>query len=388
MPVGFPFTSSSGYDFVYNWKPLTNLTNWRAAKQRVQSNSGNARILCIGDSTTFGVGSTGSLTAGNMIPLSYPTKLSAALLAGGLNASWDSWNGSGSLSGAGSPARGGNDSRLNFHGAVDWSQSTAPTFGGQHFFATSGGTNPLSFTPTHNVDTFLVMYYNNSSGSGKLKIDIDGGTAQQIDGTLGTGQISSATITAGAVGSHTLNMNWVSGTAYCPGMFAYDSTKSVVDVANAGVSGCLASYFNTNGIISGNSPVAALGIHDLFIIDLGINDWVNSTALGTWASAMQTNISACKAYGDVILMSPNPSGQTTGGGETGIPLTNTQLQFINTYRALSLANNVPLFDLWNRWGSYEGMAAVPTPLVFNNYHPIAAGYTDIASFLAAPLLSA
>ncbi len=69
MPVYFPPSSSSStsnFQNILNWNPTSNLTHWRAAKARISGKTGNARILCIGDSTTLGVGASGSLTTGEM----------------------------------------------------------------------------------------------------------------------------------------------------------------------------------------------------------------------------------------------------------------------------------------------------------------------------------
>ena len=82
---------------VFNFNPASNLQKWRRAKGRVRAGVANARIHCVGDSTTFGYGAKriglrcGSQTGGWMAAC-YPQRLTDYLNKGGITATSNSFS--------------------------------------------------------------------------------------------------------------------------------------------------------------------------------------------------------------------------------------------------------------------------------------------------------
>lgn len=353
----------------YNYSPL-NLPKWRTALGRVKSGNGNARILCLGDSTSFGYGSNGS-SSGNLKAMSYPTQLAGLFNAVGINAHWNSFLGN--QFGTGNACNSLNDSRLTF--GSGWSYlNNSPTIGGYLFSVSASASGALSFAPTVNVDTFVVYYLRGNEGSsarGKFQMDINGGTPTVVDTDTGSDQIVSATIT-GTLGSNTLNLHWnANGNVYIIGVEAYDSSKKWVSIVNAGwpnaKSGDVAGTNNP-----GWAPLYGISMvpPDLTLLNIGINDQNNAIAISTFSANVQAIITAAQASGDVVLVTYNQSNPGTYASAS------TQSAYIAALYQLAAANNLVLIDTYARWVSYSSSNALG--LNFDGLHPNGLGYADIA----------
>ena len=230
MPVFSP--PQSPIPNVFNFAPQ-NLKKWRAALAKAKAGTSNARILCLGDSTTQGVGSNGAST-GNLTPLSYPSQLAGLFSAAGINAHWNSFCGD-SNSGQ---SRDTLDSRIALSGNMVQYYSPTSTYacpGGGMLGASSSTSSKLAFTPTVNVDTFKVWYV--AGPTGTFSMDIGGSGTTNINvNNGGVFTILSSTI-AGSLASNTLNIKWVSGAFFIVAVEAWDSSKKWVSVMNAGWSG-------------------------------------------------------------------------------------------------------------------------------------------------------
>lgn len=360
---------------VYNVTPQ-NLIHWRKALGNVRSGSANARIMCVGDSTTYGVGSTGQTTGThNYIQLSWPSQLSALFNAAGVNATWQSFVGD-----QGPPGSfvnmNGVDLRLT--AGSGWGPS-GETIGGSTI-TNNSTTNTLSFVPVANVDSFRIFYIDGAGSS--FTYNIDGGSPVTVT-QAGTGLLKPVTSTAVAsIGAHTLNVNRVSGTTTLTAIEAFNSTISQVLIDNCGWSSSTST--NWNDPFGAGSPATAATwtsyAPDLVVVNLGINDWVAGTSAATYITNIQAIITAIKggASCDIILMTPVPTNTTNAS------IANQQ-SLITAMRSLAQANNLPLIDMWARWQSY----AVSQPLGYyadTFTHPIAFGYSDNASFIANALL--
>lgn len=348
---------------VFNLNPSANLRKWRKALQNVRAGLANARILCIGDSTTFGVGSNGSLTAGNMMPLCYPQLLANYLNAQGINAHADSYGGLGAGV-TSAPNRNFNDGRYVFGSDFSFFTSANPTLGGCYATATADTGNPLTFTPTKNTDTCVVF----STNTGTSKMNANGGANSVLAGG------SSATFST-TLGNNTYKLSWnAGGGIFNIGMSCYDSSKKWVDVMNAGWQGAHASDWDNVGTQAGINAVTP----NLTIINLGINDWATAIS-AAWVTHMQQIITYALAQGDVILNCPAPSQITGGFTQAGMQ------SYITAMYGLAASNNIPLIDTFSRWISY----AISNPLgyYFNSLHPIGLGYSDQAQQMVEVLAS-
>jgi lysophospholipase L1-like esterase len=339
------------------------LPKFRTAIAKVKSGQANCKILCLGDSTTFGTGSNNS-NVGNLKPLAYPTQLQAMMNSAGINSHSNSFMGYGSTSFENNGS-GANDARIVM--GSSWSGWINPAFGGTLFENTGSTTNSLAFTPTLPVDTFVITYLT-ATGNGTFSAGVNSGTPTNQNTNSGSG-FATLTVT-GTLGINTLNLKYVSGgTVFIQGVEAYDSSKKWADFVNAGWSGAQA------GDIAGNvafySPIGGLEFFapDLTLLNIGINDWNGSTTLANFQTNVQSVITACKLSGDVIIVSPAP----TASSQT--PST-TQQGFVTVLSNLANTNKVPFIDWWTRMGPQANNTAMYW--TGNNVHPNMIGYSDNA----------
>lgn len=368
-----PLQNTSG---LYNFKP-SNTRKIATALAKVRRLSSSAKIALIGDSTIRGTGAhaTANLQWQNGIPRQLSNMLNAAAtLNNGVLSSWQNLFGNGSSS-ASDPVL--HDSRVVVSGTFAPAGVSVP--GGLTFRANGAGT--LSFTPTTNVNTFIVYYYQN--GTGGFTTNFDGGATITTVNVAGTKSVQTSTVTdAGSAGAHTLNIVYTSGTIFILGIEAYDSALKELRVWNWGRGGATSTYWNDSTDVYSPIPMMATAAPDAFIIDLGINDWNTSggnIALATHITNMQAIITAAKAVGDVILMSPAPSDTAT------ISSAAYQQGYVDAQRSLAVTNDIPFIDAFARFGSYTSANALG--MYSDTLHPNDIGYSDQAMLVSRALLS-
>ena len=339
------------------------LPKLRACMAKVAAGTGSCFVLNAGDSTTSGNYSNGSTTnSGDQITLSYPSQLVNMLNAVGINSNWNGFYGfSGSTQ----------DSRLTV--GSDWSVTGLSTLGGAFAQATASSGNPLVFSPKNPVNTFVVTYIT-TSGGGTLSASVNGGTAVTQSQNAATG-FATMTVTA-PLGADSLALSWLSGgTVYVAGIKAYDSTKSWVNIENAGWPGSKATdWAGSNTPYGASTMLGSLG-QDATILQLGINDWVAQESQGTFSAAMQTLITNAKSQGDVILVAPVPS--YPGANYSQIQ----QQAYIATLQSLAVSNNIVFVDMFDRFVSFavaQPLGLMTPSTVGSGLHPLGAGYGDIA----------
>jgi lysophospholipase L1-like esterase len=353
-----------GFSQLYNFSGAK-LPKFRAAMGRVSAGTGNARILCCGDSTTAGLQSIA--TTGKAYQRGYPVHLSRKLAARlGVSSNWQ-----GRIGTSRSNSYSANDDRFVVSGGFASLSDTA-TVGGGYWQATAAGT--LSFTPTQNCDTFKIWYMTYAAGS--FNVNLDGGSATLASYSK-TNTVQSVTVT-GALAAHTLNCVWASGTATILAVECWDSTQSQVQILNAGSSGSNSASWANNAANYQSIGGAALLNPDLCIFDIGINDYANSITPAQTLANINTFVAAQKAAGiDVILKTFVPSAVTATPSAS-------QQTYIASIYAAAAQNDVPLIDVWTRWGTQEKQAALG--LYFDTLHPVEAGYADVGSAVATALL--
>lgn len=354
-----------------------NFPHWYPALNNVIHNVSNATICAVGDSTTFGVGSNGSVAAGQNFPqAAYPTQLANLLMTRyGVEANSNSFMGDGTTI----TNYGSSDSRITL--GSSWTQSTDFISLGLDTFKSSTNTNNLSFLPTSSVDTFTIYYIINSS-NGVLSAKINSGSATTQDTSVGSNNsIGSFTIT-GTLASNTINLTWSSGgPVYVVGVVSYDSSKKWVNVINMGAPGSLTTQWavTTNSYSPANAAAyQALGCN-LIIDDLGINDTNGGTSVPNFIAAMTAIFSAQQAANaDVVGMVPAPPNTsfTTQANINAI---------FNALRMLILNDGLPLVDITNRWISYTN-AANNRWYTDTYVHSNATGYADYANVVLSVVM--
>jgi len=364
-------------NFAGNISPYL-MPHWVACTAKVKINAGNCRVYAVGDSTTYGDYSTNTSDTGDITVLSWPTLLAKQLNSTLMPANRDSVMGAAN----GLAPEFGNDARLVI--GSGWTALNSPSTGGL-LYSASAATASLAFTPTGQVNQFKLWYVTNNGGIGTYAVDAGGTTTFSSGGAAG---LTSVTIAAGAVGSHTLNLNWSSGAAiYVVGIEASNTTVGSIQVTNCGIGGAGAGTVAGISYASAVAPWSPLNAvptqaPDVVLIDLGINNWqgANSTSVAVFTTNLQAMITAWKATSDVILTPGPPSS-------ISVVALATQQQYITAMYQLAITNQIPIIDLFDRWGSYERANIAPFLFYGHILHPNGPGYSDFAQAISTQLLS-
>lgn len=338
--------------------PNSKLRRWNAALAKQLVGSDSARVLCVGDSTTFGSWSTGSST-GEQKELSYPSTLSKLFTNFGADSQVESvwgWGGTYEYNIK-------NDSRISYTGTP--ARSSDFTIGGGAIELQDADT--LTFTPNSDVDT-VVIYALTLSFLGSISTDIDGGAAVITNTGLPNGVITPIVMST-TLGSHSLNIkvSGASGTVYIMGFEAYDSSKKQIHVMNAGSPSAQTAHWNTS-----TEPWMPINSWDYFnpdlvLISLGINDWRATVTSETYKSNLQSIITSIKTANiDVAILTPNPDASYL----------TEQVQYINALYELADDNDIAIIDINRRLVSHAH--ADNLGLYHDGAHPLASGYADIA----------
>jgi lysophospholipase L1-like esterase len=342
-----------------------NLPNWNTALGLRAAGTRNAKLVCVGDSTTMGIGADGSNHA-NGANLGWPAQLAQMVS----NSGYGSWFGDHNVELGGTLTLAQFDTRVSIGSWVSTGNGTQ-TMGGPMMRATSASGGPLAFTPRNYVDTFDVYTFTNNVAA-SLSIQIDAGSATTLSQNSANSLVKTTLTTT--LGSHALNVNWISGTPFLVGVYGYNSAAKEISIINAGISGGVVGTTTGTGWTSqsGNpwAPLAVLEAvaPDLTIINLNINDCNAGTAQSTYVAALQSIITAAKVSGDVIITSANP---TTTSASLG-----TQATYVGYVSALATTNAIPFIDIFNLWGGVN-----QSQWMFNGLHPNFSGYTQIAGYI-------
>jgi lysophospholipase L1-like esterase len=365
---------------LYNFSS-TQFRKTRDALARVTSGTGRGKIVCIGDSTTFGEGSGSGGSRVGCMPKGWPAKLAASFTAIGVPAVNENKIGS---SGVGTSvvtiAENRNSIKPGFNPAsAGWVLSGSTTAGGCLFTNTADTTSVFSYTPPISVSKFELIDIIITTG-GAIAYNVDGGSDTVVSQN-GTNTLRSTIIDCGSTGSHTLNIKRDSGNAFVTGVRAWDDTVKAIDIWNIG--NCTSQTSDWTSTANPWSALNALTTYcsdaDLVIIDLTINNALLSptTYNTTYPTQMQSIINAAKAGGaDVLLMTGNPSRIDTITDQV-------QQQFREALRKLAATNNLPMVDQYGRYVDWVTLNS--RGWMFNANHPMEAQYTDLGNFLATTL---
>lgn len=379
LPIANGGTACTTPNCYYSYPHLQN----KIAQVKTATQGTVSALMCLaGDSTLFGSWATIAGT-GNLVAGSWPTAMAGfANTAFGIRTNWNGFMGDGGAS----ETFGANDSRIVIGG---WAQDTAiKSLGGATFKTTAVAGSAMTFTPTNQVDTFLIDYIVTPSG-GTLQVQIDSETAQTFN-TAGTaGSATASIVSTVGLGTHTIKFTMSAGSQVnlIGVVKSYDSSVNSVNVLNMGDPGAKASDWSLNGTAynPGNPAAWAAIPCDYSGLADSINDWVAGVTVPTYTTQMQTAITAMKgnANSDVGLITEVPSSIGTSAA--------IQKSFIQAEYGLTATNSlVPIIDIFNQWGTYIAQNAIG---MYNpnggGLHPNANGYATeglaIAnSFFAIP----
>lgn len=337
-----------------------NTGKFRTALAAVRAGTADARVLCIGDSTTYGSGSQFGP------PTSWPARL-ATLLDAGL---FPSARG---LFLPPSALVGGSGTDANWTAAAGWSLNAQGFAGQAAFYSSTVSPGVLKFQPGFRADTADVWYLqqNNSSFSGIFTISVDGvGTAATVDTLGATAKMVKVAVPLGSpAAGHYLNFVHTGGNGVWNfGVEFYDSTRKTVRWGNAGLPSTLTSHWAADGATYQSLPNIRAYAPDLALISLGINDAYGSISKASYKTNLTAIVQAAKASGDVVLVSVPPSTDAS-------PMA-LEAQYRDAAREVAQLTGSVFVDIFGRWGSWA--AANAKGYMYDGRHPSDTGYQDIA----------
>jgi hypothetical protein len=352
-----------------NFKP-SNTRKLRKGLANVRAGLANMNVMVVGDSTQAGDGAGTGTNGFDGARLLTPSRRLASNLSGRgiVTAQEVGIFGAAGVGASQYPST--YDPRLSY--GAGWSAVSAGIGGA--YYDNSTTTNALAFTPAIAFDT-IVYWYLQNTGYATFTIDVDGGAAIETVNAASTGALVKHTVTC-ALGTHTINWKRTGTGANLriAGCTVYNSAAKTVDVWNCGVSGATStSWINAANPWSPLNAITALAA-DLYIVDLGINDWIGGTSLSTFQTQMQSIITACQASGDVVLCNPVPQAIAS-------TVLATQLQYVSVLQTLQQSNDLPWLDFRNLMETQEISNANGTQ--YDATHPDNLGYVEKGRLMTA-----
>lgn len=337
------------------WLPGTDLPILRAAVQATRAGTADTRILCIGDSTTKGIGSSTATT----IPSAkaYPRILSQ-LINDKIAATQGVANGR--LFGGTEP-----DDR--------WTYGTGWLFNGLSW-NTAEGSSPagtLTYTPDGGTtfDSFDVYYLRNF-GLGTITVTATGGTPSVVSTNSASAGVGKVTVTAASAGSANSVSITGTGACYIAGVEPFLSTQRRVRVGNVGIPSSQTTSWDTATTGLGRMATVLTYAPHLTIVSSGLND--SGVLAATFQATLSSVVTKLKTVGDVVLWSPPPPQND--------PAKSRVATYVAAYAAVAAAQSVPFVDIHTRWGGVYNSGFMTDAL-----HPNDAGYADIADAIFAAL---
>lgn len=346
---------------VYNWES-SKLRNWRKALAKVRAGTGDAKLLCIGDSTVQGAGTSlaSSFPSTNAWPAGVQSLLNSYYVP--------------TSHGLAVPRTSTHiDTRWTF--GSGWATNTS-SFGynGTTVKATNPASGSLTFSDSRIVWDRCDIYYVTSNGLGSIVASATNG-ATVTQSSSSAVSVSKMTVSAGsASNSNVLTINQSATSTindiYIVAVEPWLSSSTKVRVGNAGVPASTTASWTLAGGLNSMPAIKAYA-PDLTIISLGINDGTQSVAPATVLTNVQTLITACQVSGDVIVLSPIPSNPSTQSAAA---------TYEPQYTSAFIANlSVPILDVYTRFGSWA--TANSSGFMADDRHCNNVGYQDIAAFV-------
>lgn len=322
------------------------LNRWRAARAR-----GNPKLLMVGDSTTVGVGSMGSLHTNNRAGAT-PTHLSVILNMMGIAARCDWWIGDGN-SGSNLAAA---ETRiaLGLLTTVD----TVIGLGGAYLInSASTLTNIFDWTTTVSCDQVEFMSLKNTTprSFNVYSDDVLQSNVSLVNAStaffIGTVALPAAQ-TPGV--ARKISPRRVAGAIRINGLRPFLANGNEIQIGNAGRGSVTANTLANTAAISGVPSLPdsiSNAAPDLTIIEIGLNDMVAGRTPTQFKADVQVLVTSAKVTGDVILCAPHPLDETT-------PYTYSSASYRGVLLELVNENGLPpLVNFFTQFGSFVALNA-------------------------------
>jgi hypothetical protein len=348
---------------VYN-KNQRNTRVWRGACAEAYMGTGIAKYKKLGDSITHGYLSTPNPSVANT-PQRMREQIAKILPHVGTG-----WVYPIDLA--------GNDPRWVATGTWSILPSYGPYGVGVQQSNTVGST--YTFTPVENVTDFKIAFLKNT-GTGIITLKVDAGADVTVDtanaGGLAYGEY---TINAGASGTHSLKVTVPSdGKPFFLLAFKGINGTSGIEITTCAKGGSKFSDLIASANGNGSSIATAIDADPAHLtsLHLGMNEYLQQIPLVDYKANAKIAIDRVKATGsDILLIATIPDGTAL----KAIP----QTSYRSVLYDLADEYDIPLLDLYERWGSYAtgnalGFYGDPT-------HPDNKGYMDIGLAELAAIL--
>jgi lysophospholipase L1-like esterase len=355
------------------------LSRFKAAANAVKAGTANARILCIGDSTTAGFGAATNGTMAAAFPLSYPAKLVDALVAGGLPSLGLSMGDGNTASITGYAAY---DTRNTFADTTNWTMQTAASIGASLITCVSTATQRWIKAFPGTWDTIELVYINIAAASFPVYINGGGTPVATITptaggGTTGLPQRALISVPRAANVSVEVGPN-TGGKIYISSMDVWDSTAKKALIYNCGWASAKSTDLNVTSATYRTLNMIQFMAPDLMVLNIGINDYA-VTSQANFEAAVTSLVNAARISGDVILCVPNP--RTPAGNEAA---------FRGYIQGLANSLGVLLVD--NQLAPPDGLGPYATAsangdINVDGIHPTGQGYNKMAGFVATKILA-
>lgn len=342
-----------------------NLLKWRKRLAQVTAGLSDAKVLCIGDSTTYGTGAT--TPTQHSWPVRVVEQIGASVPAGlGLIPGPSQITNNLTLDPRWTAGAGWSLEGFGFGNASVWKSTT------------TAGTLTLSMPAAAGLCDSFDVYFIGNGGSGAFNVQATGGTSTVITpGTLNG--VSKVTVSGKAMLGSVLTITPGSSVVRIVGIEGYSSTSKRVRVANVGVNATSSvGWTNNTTAYQSVSSITAYA-PDLTVISLGLNDATTGTTAATFEANLRTLVTTAKLSGDVILM-PFPPAAVGVAGQA------LREAYLPIYRTVADDLDCVLIDWNSRWINFD--LANPLGYFFDPQHPTTLGYAEIAQAIAPILVSA
>lgn len=319
---------------------------WRKAIARSRAGISPALLAFYGDSKTAGQGAgTGTSNVTSARKRSEAFQVVNILNRKLCKATTDSWMGDqniGAVAGyTGQPTAGVGynlyDPTVVASGGSAWNSDTGVSpAGGRFWIGQSGGTGSLTFTPSSNFDTVVVVYARVSNSASSLPVTING-VSQTAINTQGANLFGSTTFTGVATGNIVLGAP-TGGNAFLIGVYCYLSSDPGIIPLQFGACGQTTAWMS-----GGNNPweqancVQSMSPH-LTVFKSLTNDVNSGVTAASYSASLQTLITKIKSVGDLVVVIDTP-GSSTG-------FTNGLYEaYISQINTICSASNINVIDL-------------------------------------------